>query len=75
MQHAAVLDVRVVADANEVHVTANDGIHPNARIFAEHHVANQLCRLVDVTRRADLRHHTFIWSDHVIEAYCFAQAK
>ena len=42
MQNAAVLDIRVRADANRMHISAQDCVHPYARMFAEHHVADDL---------------------------------
>ena len=43
----AVLDVRALADADVVHVAANDGVHPDAALGADLDVANHLRAVVD----------------------------
>ena len=40
MQHAEVLHVRAVPDANVIHIAANDGMKPGAALFAHDDVAD-----------------------------------
>lgn len=49
----AVLDVRAAADANPVHVAANDDAHPDAALVANLNVANDLRAVVDIGSRMD----------------------
>src|SRR5260370_41856418 len=58
-----VLNVGPRADANVVHVAANHGTRPDARIFANHHVADNDRSGVDVSRSRDLRTLTTIRPD------------
>ena len=55
MERAAILNVGVVADANFVHVAAQDGVHPDAGVLAEDDVADELGGLVDIAGVGDLR--------------------
>ena len=51
----AVLDVRAAADANPVHVAADDRVHPDAALLADLHVADDLRAVVDVGGGMDAR--------------------
>src|SRR5260370_38810975 len=58
-----VLNVGPRADANVVHVAANHGTRPDARILANHHVTDNHCRGVDIGRSRNLRTLTTIRPD------------
>src|SRR5271166_1904811 len=64
VQHAAILDVAVGADADHMHVAAYHGVHPDTGVFAQHDVANHLRRFVDVTGSRDRRADAFVGADH-----------
>ena len=51
----AVLDVRAAADANPVHVAADDDRHPDAALLADLDVADDLRAVVDERGRVDAR--------------------
>ncbi len=55
VQHRAILNVGPRADANVVHVAANHRARPDARILANHHVANDDRGWDDISRCRDLR--------------------
>src|SRR5439155_2440692 len=55
VNHGAVLDIGPIADADHVHVAADDHVHPDAALFANFHVADDLCALIDVGGRMNLR--------------------
>src|SRR5882724_11621291 len=63
VQYAAVLNVGARADADVVHVAANHRARPNARILANHHVANDDRGGINVRRSRDLRVLSAIWPD------------
>ena len=42
VEHGAILHIGMSADADFVHIAAQHGIHPDARVFAKHHVPDQL---------------------------------
>src|SRR5277367_3017320 len=64
MQHAAILHIRVRPDADRVYVSAQHRIHPDRRVLAQHHVADNLRRLVDVTGRRKHWLYAFEGSNH-----------
>ncbi len=64
MQHAVVLNVGIGADANLVHVPAQDRVHPYRCVLAENDVADDLRRLVHITCRRNRRAHSFNRSNH-----------
>ena len=49
---AAVLQVGAIADADEVDVAADHGERPDRHVVAEHHVADDAGRRIDVGARA-----------------------
>src|ERR1700674_4194557 len=73
VEHAVVLNVGVVADADLVNVAAEDGVHPDARVFAENDVADELGGVVDVAGVGELGSDAFVGADHgylMLEALC-----
>src|SRR5579863_1092697 len=64
VEDAVVLDVGVGADADFVHVAAQDGVHPNRRVLAEDDVADDLCRVVDVAGGGDGGGRAFEGANH-----------
>src|ERR1700677_3222209 len=64
VQHAAILNVRVRADADCVDVAAQDGAHPDRGVLAEDDVANDLRRVVDVATRGNCRRYSLKGPDH-----------
>src|SRR5262249_51209694 len=64
MQHAAILNVRVGADADGVYVAAHHSVHPDARVLTQHDIADDLRRLVDIAGGRDGWRNTFVGSDH-----------
>ena len=65
VNYGIVLDVRAIADANVVHVPAQDCVPPHGRLFAEMHVTDNLRTLIDVCRVMDLRMDPAKWSNHI----------
>src|SRR5256884_3509415 len=59
----AVLNVGSRADADVVHVPADHRTRPDAGIFADHHVANNHGRRVNVCGSRDLRVLATVWPD------------
>ena len=66
VEDAVVLNVGVVADADLMDVTAEDGVHPDAGVFAEHDVADELGGVVDVASVGELGGDAFVGEDHRI---------
>jgi hypothetical protein len=64
VEDAAVLHIGAGADADGIHVAAQDGVHPDRRTLAEDHVAKDLRRDVDVATGSDLGRVPPIGSDH-----------
>jgi hypothetical protein len=52
MPDRRVLNVRVMANANDIHVTSNHAVIPNARVIPDFHVANDLGAFSDVNSLA-----------------------
>jgi hypothetical protein len=65
MQHAAVLHIRVRAHSDRIHVAAQDGIHPDAGVLAENYIADDLCRVIDITRSRDGWRPALIRTNHL----------
>jgi hypothetical protein len=66
MQHAEVLHVRAVPDANVVHIAANDGMKPGAALFAHHDVADDHGGLFDKAGLRDSRGDALKRADHTL---------
>jgi hypothetical protein len=64
VQDAVVLNVGVVADADLVDVAAEDGVHPDAGVFAKNDVADELGGVVDVAGVGELGSDAFVGADH-----------
>jgi hypothetical protein len=56
-----------VADADLVDVATEDGIHPDAGVFAENDVADELGGVVDVAGVGELWGDAFVGADHGFE--------
>jgi hypothetical protein len=39
VNHTVILDIRPVSDPDVIHISANNGVKPEARIFPDAHVA------------------------------------
>ena len=65
VQHAAILYVRMRAYANGVYVAAQYGIHPDAGVLAENHIADNLRRIVDVAGLGNCGGCSFVRTNHV----------
>jgi hypothetical protein len=65
VQHAAILNIAVRANADEVHIAAQHGVHPHAGVFSQHHIADQLRRLVDIAGRRHRGRVSLVGADHV----------
>jgi hypothetical protein len=64
VEHAAVLNIGIRANADFVHIAAEDGIHPDAGVRAQLHVADDLRGLIDVAAGADLRGNALVGAKH-----------
>src|SRR6266496_1613026 len=64
MQHAIVLHVRAIADANVVHVAARNRAEPDGGLFAYVYVANHLRAVGDECGSVNLRISTAKGPDH-----------
>jgi hypothetical protein len=68
VEDTVVLNVGIVADADLVNIAAEDGVHPDAGVFAEDDVADQLGGVVDVASAGELGSDAFVGADHISEA-------
>ena len=64
VEDGAVLDVAFGPDADGVDVAADDGVHPDAGVFAEDDVANDLCGGIDVAGWWDYGGFSLISANH-----------
>jgi len=48
VKNAVVLNIGVVADPDLMHVAAKNGVHPDAGVFSQDDVADELSGVVDV---------------------------
>jgi hypothetical protein len=53
-----------MAHSNLVHVAAKNGIHPDAGVFAENDIADELRGVVDISCFRDLRSDAFVGANH-----------
>jgi len=70
MQNAVVLNIRIVAQANLVDITAEDSVHPHAGMFTDNHVADELRGIVNVASVGALGSDAFIGADHGFMGCC-----
>ena len=49
------------------HIAADHGVHPDAGVFADFHVANDLGGLVDIARIMNARRDSLIRAKHTVE--------
>lgn len=66
VEHGTILDVAAGADANGMNIPAQDGIHPDAGVFTEGHIADDLCRDVYVTGIGINRGMALVRADHEV---------
>ena len=64
VNHAVVLEVRAIADADEMNVAAHGAIAPDRSLFAEMHVADHLSAWIHVRGWVNLRVHPTKRSNH-----------
>ena len=64
VENGAVLTVRACAAANGVHVSAHDGIHPDARLLSEYNVSDDLSAGIDVTAGWYGGPHSLVATNH-----------
>jgi hypothetical protein len=67
VEHAAILHVGVFANADSKHVAADDGIHPDAGVFTDLHVTNNLSGLIDIARIMNAGRDSLIRAEHKVE--------
>ena len=60
VQHATILNIRVSANADRMNVAADDRVHPDAGMFSEDNVSDDLRRIVNVTGRWNRRRDAFV---------------
>jgi len=68
VQHAEVLHIRPVADADMVDISANHGVKPGAGIFAHDDVADHHRRLLDEAGFGNGRCDALEGADHAVES-------
>src|SRR4029077_9044473 len=64
MQYRAILNIRVRSDPDGMHIPAYHRVHPNAGMFPQHHVPDNLRRRIDITRSRHNRGHPLIRPNH-----------
>src|SRR6516164_5985538 len=62
VEHRPILDIRAAADTDVVHVATHHGPWPHARVLADHDVADDDRRWIDVGRSRNLRKFAAIWA-------------
>jgi hypothetical protein len=69
VQHRAVLYIALRADADRVYVASYHRIHPNAGLFTENNVPDQLCGGVDITACWNDWFQPLVTPDHEVRFY------
>ena len=64
VEHGAVLHVGVGADADGVHVAAQNGVHPHRGMLAEGHVADELRGKINVATGGNLGQPPLVAANH-----------
>ena len=64
MQHTEILHVGPVTDPDRVHVPTNDGMEPDAAVFAEHDITDDNAGLFDKTGDRNGGFDTLKCADH-----------
>jgi hypothetical protein len=75
VEDAVVLNVGIVADADLVNVAAEDGVHPDAGVFAEDDVADELGGFVDIAGVGELWGDALVRADHGFIRRCSGLAR
>ena len=68
MEHAESLHIRPVADPDKMHISANDGMEPDAAVLAQHHIADDDAGLFDKAGCGNGWFNTVKCADHA--AHC-----
>jgi hypothetical protein len=66
MEDAVVLNVGIVADPDLMDVAAENGVHPDAGVFANDNVADKLGGVVNVSGFGELWSDAFVGADHEV---------
>src|SRR3954462_11778232 len=64
MEYAAVLDIRIGADANVVHVAADHSVHPYAGLLTQDDIPDNLSGFIYITRLWNRGVNTLIRANH-----------
>src|SRR5438874_2546559 len=64
MPDGAVLNIRVLSDADDIHVSANDAVVPHAGVVADFHIAYNLRAFGDVNSLTQLRPLSLVLMQH-----------
>jgi hypothetical protein len=72
MQHAGVLDVGAIANANEVHIAAHHRVEPDAGMIPDDDIADHLRAVFDEDASSDLRKFSLIAAKHSLRPSMFA---
>jgi hypothetical protein len=75
VEDAVVLNVRVVADADLVDIAAEDSVHPDAGVFANNYVADELGGVVDIAGLGELGSDAFVGANHRLDCGCVADSQ
>jgi hypothetical protein len=67
VDYGTILNVRVGANADVVHVAANDGVHPDARVLAEADIAYYLRRFIHIAGLRNAWKSAFVRTQHGYE--------
>src|SRR3984885_6595745 len=64
VQHTAILNARIGADADGINVAAHHCVHPDGCMLAEDNITNDLRRLIHITACRNCRVHSLKRSNH-----------
>src|SRR3954467_14202953 len=64
VQDRAILDAGILSDLDGVNVSADDGVHPDAGVFANGDVADDLRGVVEVAAGGNLGGDAFVGTEH-----------
>jgi hypothetical protein len=64
VQDAAILDIGVASDPNEIHIPAHDGIEPDAGMVPDHNITDENRAFRDVNALAELRQFSLVFKQH-----------
>jgi hypothetical protein len=64
MQDAAILNIGVASDPDEIHIAAHDGIEPDAGMVPDHNITDENCAFRNVDALAELRQFPLVFKQH-----------